>query len=95
MGPTSKVDSPVAGLQRDKMDRKKKKNGEVRSIDAAKQVLLRRGKFNAAFPRVPIAQGITVSNQPERRAIGLWNKESKGFEMFCARAFEMDKGISC
>lgn len=77
------------------MDRKKKKNGEVRSIDAAKQVLLRRGKFNAAFPRVPIAQGITVSNQPERRAIGLWNKESKGFEMFCARAFEMDKGISC
>ena len=69
MGPTSKVDSPVAGLQRDK-GQEEEKTGEVRSIDAAKQVLLRRGKFNAAFPRVPIAQGITVSNQPERRAIG-------------------------
>ena len=78
MGPTSKVDSPVAGLQRDKEDRKKrKKTGEVRSIDAAKQVLLRRGKFNAAFPRVPIAQGITVSNQPERRAIGLVEQRVK------------------
>ena len=77
MGPTSKVDSPVAGLQRDKKDRKKKKNGEVRSIDAAKQVLLRRGKFNAAFPRVPIAQGINISNQPERRAIGLVEQRVK------------------